>query len=211
MAHVLRADALFTLDAFPAAGLPQLRPSFARLPFDPYISRRFRQRRLSRFDGPPSHLRHLRHSVFAQSQAVNQLLGGVVREYEELEDELIAQPGFRAMIASFVAHVGLPPSTVLGVHQIRILCSGTLAGDPAPEGIHQDGFDAIGIFCISRVNVVGANTHLYRSPSGQPVFSRELQPGEVLYVDDRELYHYTDPLHPRVEGDGHRDVFVITA
>lgn len=207
-----RTGFLYTLDAFPAATLPQLRPWFERLPLDPYISGHFRRRRFSRFTGPPSALRHLPHGAFEQSRDVNYLLGGVKREYQELEEGMVALNGFRALITAYVDHLGLDPERVIyGVHQIRILCTPEMAGDPAPEGIHQDGFDTIGIYCIDRVNVVGADTHLYRDKAQPPIFSRELQPGEAVYVNDREVYHYTDPVHPRVPGEGHRDVFVITA
>jgi hypothetical protein len=211
-----RTGFLYTLDAFPAAGLADLRPSFARLPPDPYIEGRFRRRRYSHFSGRPNALRRLTHQSFQQSRAVNYLLGGVRREYEELEDGLVALDAFTAMIATYIDHLGIDPTvTDFGVHQIRILCSPGFAGDPAPEGIHQDGFDYVGIFCVDRVNVVGAATHLYKALEGKavqpPIFNKELSPGEVVFVNDREVFHYTDPLRPRAPGEGHRDVFVITA
>jgi hypothetical protein len=207
-----RTGFLYTLDAFPAAGLADLRPSFARLPLDPYIEGHFRRRRYSHFSGRPDALRRLTHQTFQQSRAVNYLLGGVRREYEELEDAVVALPAFRSMIATYIDHLAIDPTvTDFGVHQIRILCSPEFAGDPAPEGIHQDGFDYVGIFCVDRHNVEGAATHLYKAKDQPPIFNRELQPGEVVFVNDREVFHYTDPLHPRVAGEGHRDVFVITA
>ena len=207
-----RTGFLYTLDAFPAAALPELRPSFARLPLDPYIQGHFRRRRFSHFSGPPDRPRRLGHMAFQQSKTVNELLGGVRRDYEELEEELVAREGFHALVRAFVDHLGLDPRTTeYGVHQIRIECSAEMAGDPAPEGIHQDGFDWVGIFCVDRVNVVGADTHLYRAKDQPPIFSRELQPGEAVFVNDREVFHYTDPVRPRDPGTGHRDVFVITA
>jgi hypothetical protein len=203
----------YTLDTFgSAAGLAALRPTFSDLPIDPYITGHFRRRRYSHFSGRPGTLRRLKHQTFQQSRQVNYLLGGVRREYGELDDGLVALDAFRAMIATYVEHLGIDPAvTDFGVHQIRILCSPEFAGDPAPEGIHQDGFDYVGIFCIDRVNVAGAATHLYRAKDQPPIFNKELQPGEVVFVNDREVFHYTDPLHPLVPGEGHRDVFVITA
>jgi hypothetical protein len=207
-----RTGFLYALDAFPAEALPALRPSFVRLPIDPYIQGRFRRRRFSHFIGPPDHLRRLSHMAFQQSRAVNELLGGVKREYDELEESLVGSEAFHSLVRAFVDHLGLDAQTTeYGVHQIRIECSSEVAGDPAPEGIHQDGFDWVGIFCVDRHNVVGADTHLYRAKDQPPIFSRELQPGEAVFVNDREVFHYTDPVHPRVAGPGHRDVFVITA
>jgi hypothetical protein len=207
-----RTGFLYTLDAFPAAALPGLRPWFADLPIDPYIQGHFRRRRFSRFIGRPGQLKHLPHHSFEQSRSVNYLLGGVKREYQELDRGLYDSEAFRVLIQAYIDHLGIDPLvTEMGVHQIRILCTPDMEGDPAPEGIHQDGFDYVGIYCIDRDNVTGANTHLYRDKAQPPIFSRELQPGEAVYVNDREVFHYTDPVHPRVAGEGHRDVFVITA
>ena len=202
---------LYTFATFPADGLAQMAPSFARLPVDPYIAGAFRRRRFSHFIGRADALRRLKHTAFYQSQQVNRYLGGVRREYEELEDELIATAAFRALVAEFHEFLRLDGATSeLGVHQIRIVCTPDLQGDPAPEGVHQDVFDHVGIFCVARDNVVGAQTRLYR-PKAEAIFARELRPGEALFVNDREVFHYTDPVRPAVPGEGHRDVFVFTA
>jgi hypothetical protein len=207
-----RPNFLYTFATFPAEGLADLDSSFAGLPLDPYIEGKFRLRRFSHFTGPADRLVRLKHTAFYQSQAVNRYLGGVKREYAELEDALIALPAFRALIAEYHEFLRLDPATTeLGVHQIRIRCTPDQVGDPAPEGIHQDGFDYVGIFCVARDNLVGATTELYRPKDAPPIFRRELSPGEAVFVNDREVFHYTDPVRPRAGGEGHRDVFVITA
>jgi hypothetical protein len=200
----------FLLRTFPTDRLAAIRPFFANLPTDPYIQGKFRQRRFSHFSGPGRELRRLGHTPFEQSRTVNYLLGGVKREYQELEDGLVATDGFRDLIDFFIRELELDPRREIGVHQIRILCSPEFHGDPAPEGIHQDGFDYIGIFCVDRQDVRGANTHLYRDRKGEPIFSRTLAPGEGVLVDDRAVLHYTDPVYPTTAGIGHRDVFVLT-
>ncbi len=202
----------YHLQTFPSSGLAELRPYFERLPLDPYIAGRFRRRRFSHFLGQPGALRRLDHTYFLQSRSVNQLAGGVRREFQELEDGLVALQSFNAVVATFVDYIGIDPTvTEFGVHQIRILCSPGFSGDPAPEGIHKDGFDHVGIFCVERHGIVGANTHLYRDKEAAPIFSRELQPGEVVFTNDRTVFHYTDPVRPSSDHPGHRDVFVITA
>jgi hypothetical protein len=185
---------------------------FENLPLDPYIQGKFRLRRFSRFQGPPEDLKRLEHKYFEQSTAVNKLAGGVKRDFAELEDQLTALADFQMLVARFVDFSKIEPATTeIGVHQIRIVAKPDMMGEPAPEGIHLDGFDFVGIFCIKRENLIGAETHLYESPTSPPIFAKELQPGEFVLVNDRRLYHFTSATRPAGPGDGVRDVFVMTA
>ncbi len=187
-------------------------PFFSRLPRDPYIKGNFRRRRFSRFRGEPENLTRLDHKVFEQSARVNKLAGGVKRDFEELEAGLIEMTEFKLLVAKFVDFSKIDPvTTEVGVHQIRVVASPEEQGEPAPEGIHQDGFDFVGIFCIKRRNLYGAETHLYSDPEKPPIFAKELQPGEFVLVNDRRLFHYTSALYPQTSGEGVRDVFVMTA
>jgi hypothetical protein len=187
-------------------------PFFSRLPRDPYIEGHFRRRRFSRFKGHPERLTRLEHKFFVQSTAVNKLAGGVKRDFEELEDGLIARHEFQDLVSKFIDFSKIEPvTTEVGIHQIRVVASPDEQGEPAPEGIHQDGFDFVGIFCIRRSNLIGAETHLYEDPEKPPIFAKELQPGEFVLVNDRRLFHYTSALYPQTSGEGVRDVFVMTA
>lgn len=207
-----RKDFDFHLQTFPSEALHELRPYFDDLPLDPYISGHFRRRRYSHFRGPASALKRLDHKAFQQSRAVNYLQGGIAREFAELDPNMTALQGFKKIVAAFIDFTQIDPKvTEFGAHQIRILCSPEFSGDPAPEGIHKDGFDFVGIFCIDRHNVIGAETHLYRDKNQPPIFNRALQPGEVVFTNDRTVFHYTEPVRPEKNGPGHRDVFVITA
>jgi len=193
--------------------LPAIGSFFQDLPRDHYIDGDFRRRRLSRFRRGAEDFEQLPHQAFMQSDYVNRLYGNIQRDYQELEDELVALPAFRAILERYVDFFGIEPGaeTVLGVHQIRIVASPEEGGEPAPEGIHQDGFDHLAIICVARDGLVGGETRLYRDPEGAPIFSSALRPGEGVFVNDRAVYHYTSPLAPSADGEGHRDVFVITA
>ncbi|HCF27855.1 MAG TPA: hypothetical protein DEV81_11805, partial [Cyanobacteria bacterium UBA11049] len=83
-------------------------------------------------------------------------------------------------------------------------------GNPAPEGIHRDGTDFIGIFSANRENIQGGETHLYIDKKEKPVFKKILHPGELLLVNDREFFHFTTPIKPTSDAQGVRDVFVLT-
>lgn len=202
----------FAVERVPVAlDVTTLQPYFERLPLDHYIKGSYRRRRLSRFRGPVDKLEHLPHNSFMQSGYVNQLYGNIRRDYEELEDGLINEPSFHALIKSMHDYFKMDPKRcMLGVHQIRITCDHKESGEPAPEGIHQDGFDYLCVCCINRVSVEGAATQFYDDPDKEPLFSSALQPGDIAYVNDRTVYHYTTPIHPAADS-GYRDVFVITA
>ena len=187
-------------------------PFFAALPVDPYIQGHFRRRRFSRFHGNPDNLQRLEHKYFVQSSKVNQLAGGIKRDFPELDERLPELEEFQRLVAAFIDFSKIDPMvTEMGVHQIRIVASKDEQGEPAPEGIHQDGFDFVGIFCIKRRGISGGETHLYRAKDQPPIFDKILQPGEFVMVNDRTLYHFASSVAPTGDEAGERDVFVITA
>ncbi|MBO9482154.1 2OG-Fe dioxygenase family protein [Salinisphaera sp. G21_0] len=187
-------------------------PFFANLAADPYVSGHYRFRRYSRFTGPAECLERLPHDDFVQSRSVNYLSGDILREFAEIEPALTELPEFQSLFRQVNGFFGLDPArTVYGVHQIRITCSGADHGLPVPEGIHQDGFDLIAIICTDRKNVEGAETGIFYHPEQKPAYSATLLPGDIVYCNDRRVYHYTSALQVSSgEVSGHRDVFVIT-
>lgn len=208
----LPADFRFALLQSPTEGLGNLRIFYDRLPVDPYINGQFRQRRFSHFVGSAERLRRLDHMHFEQSKKINQFAGGVKRDFQELEDGFIQEPAVLAMVALFASVMGFDPEVrEIGVHQIRIIGAPGEAGSPAPEGIHQDGFDYIGIFCVERFQILGATTSIYPAKGQPPLFSRELQAGEAVFANDRKVCHFAEQVWPSGEDPGHWDLLVITA
>ena len=205
-------EAFEVLESLPTAGLDDLRPFYERMPLDPYITGKFRQRRFAHFIGPADQLRRLPHMQFVQSKRVNHLVGDVRREFAEIEDGFIAMPAVQTMVARFTTFMGIDPQTrEIGVHQIRILCSPEFSGTPAPEGIHQDGFDYIGLFCVARHRIKGGTTRIYPARNQPPLFSRVLLPGEVVFANDRRVFHFADKVEPSENAPGYWDLLVITA
>jgi histidine decarboxylase len=100
----------------------------------------------------------------------------------------------------------------MGIHQMRILCSEYIKGEPAPEGRHQDGFDYVGIFCARRVKVTGGVSELFLNKDDtKPILKKTLRQNELLVVNDREVFHNATKLSPVDLELGYRDVFVFTA
>jgi hypothetical protein len=186
------------------------KPFFNDLSEDPNIKGHYRYRRLSRFRITEAGVMKLPHGYLFQSKEYNPLVGDIKREFEELSDKLVNLEIFKALLLVFRDFCALHPGADIGVHQIRTTCSPESFGNPAPEGIHQDGTDFICIYSVDRSNIQGGETHLYTSRAEEPVFNKVLYPGELVLVNDRKFFHYTTPVRPASEGNGTRDVFVLS-
>ncbi len=186
---------------------------FTDLPADPYLEGNYRFRRFSRFKIVEDRPVQLPHSYFFQSKTYNPLLGNIAREYEELEPGLIALKDFQTILMAFFDFCKFcSTGNEIGVHQIRTTTSFEETGNPAPEGIHQDGVDWVGICPISRHNISGAKTYLYKAQQNeQPIFEKVLNPGDFLVFNDRHFFHFTSPIQPHSAAGGNRDVLVFTS
>ena len=187
---------------------------FEELPYDPYVKGNFRKRRFSSIKKDHyGNFEILPHKTFTQSADVNDLLGDVVREYEEIDENLILSDDFSKIVEGFSALVGVNPYIQeIGIHQMRILCSEYIKGEPAPEGRHQDGFDFIGIFCARRIKVEGGISELFLGKEDEDaILEKMLEENELLVVNDREVFHNATKLTPVDMELGYRDVFVFTA
>jgi hypothetical protein len=202
---------LFTLRKVNSINLEGFKQFFNDLPVDPYVKGNYRLRRLSRFTVSADKLIKLPHGYLFQSKEYNPLVGDVKREFAELDDALIKLDIFKNLVLAFSDSCKLHPEAEIGVHQIRTTCSPDNLGNPAPEGIHQDGTDFIGIFSVDRDNIQGGETHLYTAKREKPVFSKILNPGELLLVNDHDFFHFTTPIKPHTDAQGARDVFVLTS
>jgi hypothetical protein len=201
----------FALEKVDSIKLEGFKKFFTDLPVDPYIKGNYRLRRLSRFKILGDDLIKLPHGYLFQSKNYNPLLGGIRREFSELDNALVELGEFKKLIFEFSNYCKLSPGVEIGVHQIRTTCSPDNFGNPAPEGIHRDGCEFVGIFSVDRDNIEGGETHLYVAKKENPVFNKVLKPGELLLVNDREFFHFTTSIKPVMPGQGTRDVFVLTA
>jgi hypothetical protein len=203
--------ASYILEMLTAIQVESLIPSFNNLPVDPYLPDGYRFRRLSHFRVEGDRLIKLPHRRMFQSKTYNSLLGDVIREYDELDDALVELEDFQRLVWEFFQFCQLcSTSKEIAVHQIRITASSDQAGNPAPEGIHRDGVDLVGIFSVNRQRIDGAETHLYKSKDAPPAFSKVLNPGEFLVFRDDQFFHFTSSVQPTTDEQGVRDVFVLT-
>ena len=118
---------------------------------------------------------------------------------------------FRQLLAFNAAELGRSWDSVdLHVHMVRIIGTPYAAGQPSPEGVHQDGFDFVSIHLIGRENAVGGETHV-RSADGREIVTATLEQSlDSLYINDRTLYHTTSAVSPVEGNEAHRDVLLIS-
>ncbi len=201
----------YALEMTNSINLDRLADSFDNLSSDPYLKEKYRFRALSRFQVIDNRLVKLPHALFFQSEKYNPLLGNVIREYSEIENELIQLKDFQKIVGEFHEFCKLCSThNEIAVHQIRTITSAQQIGQPAPEGIHRDGVDLVGIFCINRDQIEGGITSLYKSKNDSPVLSKILNPGEFLVFNDNQFFHYTSAITAMASQSGIRDVFVLT-
>jgi len=203
--------ASYVLEMVTAVRVNQLKQFFDDLPIDPYLTGNYRFRRLSHFQISGDRLIKQPHRQLFQSKEYNPLLGDVVREYPELDDRLIELEDFQKIVWEFFQFCQLCTRfNQVAVHQIRTTASSQQIGNPAPEGIHRDGVDLVGIFSVNRARIEGGETHLYKEKDGSPVLTKILNPGEFLLFRDSQYLHYTSPVQATTAEQGVRDVFVLT-
>lgn len=201
----------YALEALTSVKVDKLKPFFTDLPVDPYLEGNYRFRRLSHFKVFGTRLIKQPHNRLFQTKEYNPLLGNVVREYPELNEELIELEDFQKIVLDFFEFCKLcSTSNEIGIHQIRIASSSQQMGSPAPEGIHRDGVDIVGIFCVHREGIEGGETHLYKSKDDNPIFKKILNPGELLVFSDHQFSHFTSPIKAISSEQAFRDVFVLT-
>lgn len=176
----------------------------------------YRYRRFSAFTfhATDGSLTLLPHAAYEQSASINRLNGGFKRYFEPLESSFTEHPVLHKILKTF----GRIFSTASGhddwnikLHPYRIVARDGANGEPAPEGLHQDGVDYIVSYMIVRVNVTGGIstvTDIVKQPSGDVEMSR---PNDFLVGDDRKTFHGVSPVivdNPK-KPFAYRDVLVI--
>jgi len=186
---------------------------FERLEFDPYCEGGYRKRALNRYWVENDRLVPQPHEPFYQQGSVNKLWGDIFRNFPEVDYSKAEFAAIEPIALKFLSCCECEPQTiVLQIHPIRTLCSPSLTGLPAPEGIHSDGYLFTSIFCAARSpSIEGGRTFLYVQPSeDNPVFERQLAPGELLVINDEKLFHDTTAVHTEAKEFCARDVIVFT-
>ncbi|MGB4056752.1 MAG: 2OG-Fe dioxygenase family protein [Alphaproteobacteria bacterium] len=208
---MIKGEQLYELGWLPLTDLSSLQNSFSNLPEDTYAEKRLRSRRYSCYRYQNGALQKLSHKEFMQSKNINKAVGDVERKFEPIDSALETNPVFLKMFEEFRARTNLSDESVIEAHQIRWHCARRVK-IPAPEGVHQDGFDYIAMFMVNSVNIDGGEIMIYPTPDEAPIFKKNLDPGEFVVLNDKKLFHFASPLVPRPNKDeGYWDLVVLTA
>jgi hypothetical protein len=190
----------------------QIGQSFHYLPEDNYLKTDFIFRKRLYSTGKICYKNIIfneKNEPFVQNGKINQYIGGVKREYMPLTENTQFYVKYEIILPVLEY---LPEGNYqFGIHQIRILADDEHVGKPAPEGIHQDGFDYILVACYATINVAGGNSILVDANSHSKIYyDKVLHSGECLLFDDKKYAHYASPIVPKIPGSCYRDVFIVT-
>lgn len=179
---------------------------------------RYRKRRHAAFGATAGQAEILRkpHQPHYQSRDYNPLNGGVVRWFEPIEDRIGAGPTMTAVLrCSAQVFDALAPAEVANwhveVHQFRIEAVGEAAGNPTPEGRHQDGVDYALVLMVRRQNIASGTTTLH-TVDGQDLGSFTLEQAfDTVMLDDARVLHGVTPVRALDPAQpAYRDVMVVT-
>ena len=198
------------LDRLPNELVNEVKSSFHDLPHTGHKDSEFRLRRYSVIDFLGS---IVDGTTFTQSSDYNNYQGDVAREFEPIQESVVNTKCFKKMLGLF-RHAGELDTENVEVHQMRVTVPhSSMVAELSPEGPHQDGYDAVGIFSIARHNVCGGELLVFDDKDEHPVWSMLMKPGEVVVFNDREVWHDGNCIARDVEGidENYMDVFVFTA
>ena len=169
------------------------RETFNELPQDQYADAGYRFRRFSpaRYSGY-GYLEPLDADHFMQSKDLNKAFGDVERKFEPLDIKLFELDDFRTMFKIMTDKTGC---VSFDCHQVRIVVDPSKPAPAAPEGRHQDGYDYIGAFIVTRDNITGGNFMVWEDKDDEEhVFKHDLLGGYGI-IDDRKYFHTGDDLN----------------
>ncbi len=179
-----------------------------------YRSRRYGLYQLSAATGK---LTYIPDASFYQSIEANSLNGGEHRHFAPLDADTVKNPFLWEIMlfdfAQLMSNEHIEVDWLIGVHQIRIVATTGVPGNPTPEGTHRDHEDYTAQHLITRHNIGGGINYFYGNgpkPTGRPQAVWKQESYFDSYYFDRSLWHSVSPIvSGHCDGDGHRDVLLI--
>jgi hypothetical protein len=188
---------------------------------DPYMadggSYRSRRYGLYQLSGSTGQLAHIPGAPFYQSIEINPLNGGKQRHFAALGATTVENPFLHELIlfdfAQLTSNKHIEDDWLIGVHQIRIIATPGVPGNPTPEGTHRDDEYYTSQHLISRQNIAGGVNNFYGN-GPEPMAVAQAIWKQKSYFDsyyfDHSLWHSVSPIvSGKRDGGGHRDVLLI--
>jgi len=208
MAEALRAAGLSDWDGFAR--------TWDDLGLDTYMADggRYRKRRHAAFLVSRAGAARKPDQPHYQSRDYNALNGGIARWFDPVTPAAAGSAAFQAILRTchdLFDGLTSAPAWHVEAHQFRIEARPGQAGQPTPEGMHQDGVDWVLVLMVGRVNIASGTTSIHgldRTLLGS--FTLEA-PMDAALVDDHRVFHGVTPVRPLdPEQPAHRDVLVVT-
>jgi len=153
------------------AAWQNLRDDYSALPRDNYLPDNglYRYRRYDRFYFYPAtgELAMLPHQDYFQGRDINQVTGGIVRQFAPLTAETANNPFLHALIRFDFSQFPLIDNDMkyhawqVDVHQIHVVAQAGAQGHPTPEGVHRDGAEFVTVHLAQLENASGGTVSIY--------------------------------------------------
>ncbi len=208
MRAALEAEGLAAWEAFAA--------SWDDLGLDTYMADggRYRKRRHAAFHATVSGAVRKAHQPHYQSRDYNALNGGIARWFDPVTAAVADGPAFQAILRLCTGLFdGLTPAPGWHVeaHQFRIEARPDQAGQPTPEGMHQDGVDWVLVLMVGRRNIASGTTTIHGLDRGLLGSFTLEAPMDAALLDDHRVFHGVTAVQPLDPAQpAHRDVLVLT-
>lgn len=204
---------LLQMGNLPADTMQPLKPFFDELKPSSYKDGAYRLRKYSKIYSDNGKLAILPNQSFMQTGNINEFQGGVVRTYDDISTQVLSSEGFGGIVKAFIKAGELPADGQIEVHQMRIIAKDDSEVPAAPEGIHQDGFDFVGVFTVGRHNLTGGELLVWQDKNADaPISQISPSAGDYCIVNDQTLWHSASAIHAKDKSDvGYWDLFVLTA
>lgn len=175
---------------------------------------RYRKRRHAAFRAGPGGVTRKPHQPHYQSRDYNALNGGIARWFDPMLDETADTAAFGAIIGfcnRLFSALTPVPSWHVEAHQFRIEARPDEAGQPTPEGMHQDGVDWVLVLMVDRDNIAEGETSIHGLDRGLLGSFTLRAPLDSALVDDHRVFHGVTPVRALDPArPAHRDVLVMT-
>jgi hypothetical protein len=210
---VLSPSGLATFLDFPLSALDALKRDWDDLPPDNFLKDggHYRRRRHSSFIVHGTEIEQVAHRAHFQPLEYNALHGGMLRMFEPMKPDIVAQPVMSKLmlaIAQVCSRVRGAQPWYVEAHQFRIDTTNGI-GRPTPEGAHRDGTDFVAILFAGRENIRGGESRIFEFNGRHGQRFTLSETWTLLLLDDQRVIHESTPIQPTSAG-GHRDTLVLT-